>query len=144
MFIPDSRAFYGAGTLVSIGGEDEARMDLQTPMCEQWVLLSLLISRGGRVLACPTLEAPRCVSGKSKLRTVSLLGCDASHPSSRLKEVSICRFVFSLSTCTCILKVSCNIMRLFIPSVALRGRAFYQTSQCHSQDSSPVPLTATV
>lgn len=35
-------------------------------------------------------------------------------------------------------------MRLFIPSVALGGRAFYQTSQCHSQDSSPGPLTAAV
>lgn len=51
----------------------------QTPMYEQWVLVSLLISRG-EVLACPTLEPPRCVSGKSKLRTVSALGCDCQPP----------------------------------------------------------------
>lgn len=48
-------------------------------MYEQWVLVSLLISRG-EVLACPTLEPPRCVSGKSKLRTVSVLGCDCQPP----------------------------------------------------------------
>lgn len=49
-------------------------------MYEQWVLLSLLISRGGKLLACLTLEPHRCVSGKSKLRTVSPLVCDCQPP----------------------------------------------------------------
>lgn len=49
-------------------------------MYEQWVLLSLLISRGGKLLACLTLEPHRCVSGKSKLRTVSPLVCDCQSP----------------------------------------------------------------
>lgn len=52
----------------------------QTLMYEQWVLLSLLISRGGKQLTCPTLEPHRCVSGKSKLRTISLLVCDCQPP----------------------------------------------------------------
>lgn len=57
------------------GMKTKLKWIFQALMYEQWVLLSLLISRGGKVLACPTL-GPWCVSGKSKLRTVSPLGCE--------------------------------------------------------------------
>lgn len=74
---------------------------------------------GGK-LACLTL-GPMDLSGEEPVQN-RLIQCwvlSASHPSSGLKEVSICQFVFFLCT---FMYYQSESQRLFIPVVALRGR----------------------
>lgn len=87
------------------GMKTKLKWTFQTLMYEQWVLLSLLISRGGKVLARPTLEPPGVLVARASSELSHGWAVTASHPSSRLKDISICQFVFPLSTCKCVLKL---------------------------------------
>lgn len=96
-FIPGSRAFYGQAPRRAQGMKTKLKWTFQTLMYEQWVLLRLLISRGGKVLACSTLEPPGVLVARTSSELSHRWAVTASHPSSRPKEVSICQFVFFLS-----------------------------------------------